>query len=124
MHDSSKIDSAGDGMTRAGGAFKRLHGYPAADALESCEVFGACGGACLIVKSVFDELGGFDEDFFLSHEDVDLFIKALKHIIYDKQMYEQKYNINDLGDYEHKDFKFSSNDYFSLSGIINSELNL
>ena len=30
------------------------------------------GGALLIKKQVFDELGGFDPDYFLYHEDVDL----------------------------------------------------
>ena len=76
MHDPSVIDSAGDGMTRAGGAFKRLHGGPAREALVSREVFGACGAAFLMPKAVFDELGGFDEDFFASHEDVDLSYRA------------------------------------------------
>jgi GT2 family glycosyltransferase len=76
MHPSGVIDSAGDGMTRAGGAFKRLHGAPAALAEESREVFGACGAAFAVPKQVFDELGGFDEDFFASHEDVDLSYRA------------------------------------------------
>ena len=40
------------------------------------EVFGVCGAACLMPKAVFDELGGFDEDFFASHEDVDLSYRA------------------------------------------------
>jgi GT2 family glycosyltransferase len=76
MHDPSMIDSAGDGMLRWGGAFKRHHGAPAHLADESREVFGVCGAACAMPKAVFDELGGFDEDFFASHEDVDLSYRA------------------------------------------------
>jgi N-acetylglucosaminyl-diphospho-decaprenol L-rhamnosyltransferase len=72
MHDPSILDSAGDGLTRAGGAFKRGHGAAAVQHLRPREVFGACGAAFLIVRDVYEEVGGFDEDFFLSHEDVDL----------------------------------------------------
>ena len=76
MHDPQIIDSAGDGLTRWGGAFKRHHGGPVGDARESRDVFGACGAAFIIPKAVFDEIGGFDPDFFLSHEDVDLSYRA------------------------------------------------
>ena len=48
MHDSSVIDSAGDGVFRAGGAFKRHHGARADAASASGEVFGVCGAACLV----------------------------------------------------------------------------
>jgi GT2 family glycosyltransferase len=44
--------------------------------MRSGEVFGVCGAACVIPKRVFDELDGFDEDFFVSHEDVDLSYRA------------------------------------------------
>jgi GT2 family glycosyltransferase len=76
MHDPNVIDSAGDSMLASGGAFKRYHGARVEMAGESAEVFGVCGAACLMPKHVFDELGGFDEDFFASHEDVDLSYRA------------------------------------------------
>jgi GT2 family glycosyltransferase len=76
MHDPNIIDSAGDGMLRWGGAFKRHHGEPTSTAPVTEEVFGVCGAACLMPKTVFEEIGGFDEDFFASHEDVDLSYRA------------------------------------------------
>lgn len=76
MHDPDTIDSAGDGVLRWGGAFKRHHGEPASAAAASQEVFGVCGAACMMPRAVFDDIGGFDEDFFASHEDVDLSYRA------------------------------------------------
>jgi GT2 family glycosyltransferase len=76
MHDPAIIDSAGDGLSRSGGAFKWQHGAPVHTADQSREVFGVCGAACLMPKAVYEELGGFDEDFFASHEDVDLSYRA------------------------------------------------
>jgi len=42
------IDSAGDGVLRWGGAFKRHHGEPASAAAVTQEVFGVCGAACMM----------------------------------------------------------------------------
>ena len=70
------LDSAGDGYLRAGGGFKHCHGWPVTSAPGSREVFGVCGAAFLIRRELFDTLGGFDEDFFMVYEDVDLSYRA------------------------------------------------
>jgi GT2 family glycosyltransferase len=76
LEDPSVVDSAGDGYLRAGGAFKRWHGQrrPPGHAVE--EVFGACGAAFAIRRSLFESLGGFDDAFFMLYEDVDLSYRA------------------------------------------------
>jgi GT2 family glycosyltransferase len=74
--DSALLDSAGDGYLRAGGAYKRGHRAPPGTMAESREVFGACGAAFMIAATVFRQLGGFDERFFMVYEDVDLSYRA------------------------------------------------
>jgi GT2 family glycosyltransferase len=39
-------------------------------------VFGACAGAAIYRKRMLDDIGLFDEDFFLLYEDVDLSFRA------------------------------------------------
>ena len=54
--------------------------------------------------------------------DVDHFIHALKDIILKHEEYSSHYVINDHGDYEHKTFEFSCNEYFSLTKTVQDEL--
>lgn len=43
---------------------------------DNCEIFWASGACFVIRKSVFDELNGFDEDFFAHQEEIDLCWRA------------------------------------------------
>jgi GT2 family glycosyltransferase len=70
------VDSAGDDYFRAGGATKSWHRRPADSAPGSREVFSACGAAMLVPRTIFTELGGFDERLFVIYEDVDLCYRA------------------------------------------------
>ncbi|BAI60319.1 putative glycosyltransferase [Methanocella paludicola SANAE] len=73
MDDPTIIDSTGICISRSGacwdrGMFEKDEGqYEAV-----VEVFGPCAGAALYRKSMLDEIGLFDEDFFSYMEDTDL----------------------------------------------------
>ena len=70
------LDSAGDGLTMAGAAFKHGHLQPACDYTTPREVFGPAGAAALYCRRLIEELGGLDTDYFLIYEDVDLAVRA------------------------------------------------
>lgn len=70
------IDDAGDRYCVLGWAFSRGKGRPAKDYARSCEVFSACGGAAIYRKSVFEEIGYFDEEHFAYLEDLDIGYRA------------------------------------------------
>ncbi|HYE80142.1 MAG TPA: glycosyltransferase family 2 protein [bacterium] len=70
-----KIDFAGGTANLFGWGFQVGHGKPAESATAIAgpvPVFFPCGGAMAIRRPVYQELGGFDPDYFAFFEDVDL----------------------------------------------------
>ena len=76
VHGLHNIDSAGDGFSRALKGFKRGEGKAPVHFDKREHVFGACAGAALYRREMLDDIGFFDEDFFLIYEDTDLNFRA------------------------------------------------
>src|SRR4051794_26525621 len=73
--DPGEPDGGGDVYHAAGAAGRRWFGLELAavpEALEPGEVFSAGAGAALYRRDAFSAAGGFDEDYFMFYEDVDL----------------------------------------------------
>ncbi len=70
------IDRVGDAYSDAGTGLLRGRGMPAVSYDVPERIFGACAGAALYRMSMLNEIGVFDEDFFLLYEDVDLSFRA------------------------------------------------
>ena len=70
------IDRAGDIYTTAGTALLNGRGEPSKNFNKPAWVFGACAGAAVYRKRMLEDIGFFDEDFFLLYEDVDLSFRA------------------------------------------------
>jgi GT2 family glycosyltransferase len=75
-YDGKYIDSAGIGMPATLKGFNRGEGKDIKQYNFMEYVFGACGCAAIYRKQLLDEIGFFDEDFFLIHEDVDICFRA------------------------------------------------
>lgn len=74
---NGRINSAGFGVDRLGVAFERHVGRePGRGDAAPTPVFGVSGGAALLRRTMFQQLAGFDERFFVYLEDVDLAWRA------------------------------------------------
>ncbi len=70
LKETAKINSYGVLVNYTGIACPNLIGQPDEPDLSLIE--SACGGIFMFSREVYEEVGGFDEDLFLYHEDHDL----------------------------------------------------
>lgn len=70
------IDDAGDEYNILGWTKKRGENKESAEFSEVSEIFSSCAGAALFKKSLLDEIGMFDSEFFAYMEDVDLAVRS------------------------------------------------
>lgn len=71
------IDSVGDEYSTWGLPYPGLRNQPASRLPDADKaIFSASGGASLYKKSLFDEIGYFDNSFFAYYEDVDISMRA------------------------------------------------
>lgn len=70
------IDSVGDVFTTAFTGTKVGHLQPSLDFELPHHVHGGCAAAILYRRSMLDQIGFLDDDFFFNHEDTDLNLRA------------------------------------------------
>lgn len=70
------LDSAGIEVDRAGIAWQRGWNHPVSALSVAGEVFGPSAAAALYRRTMLEQIGLFDEDFFAYYEDVDLAWRA------------------------------------------------
>ena len=70
--DTSVVDGAGDELHFTGIPWRRFHQQELHDNLQTEPVFSACAGAALYRTVLFNQLGGFDDVYFMYVEDIDL----------------------------------------------------
>ena len=73
------LDGEGDVYHISGLAWRRNYGLPLQKKNETEEIFSSCAAAALYPRQAFLDVGGFDEDYFAYHEDVDLGFRLRLH---------------------------------------------
>jgi GT2 family glycosyltransferase len=76
LYPNGNINSTGICISLSGAAWDRGMGDPDKGQYDQEEeILGPCGGAALYRRDLLFQVGGFDEDFFLFMEDVDIAIR-------------------------------------------------
>lgn len=76
IYGTKFINSCGDGLTTAGMGYQRGQGEQMEKYSKREYVFGGYGAAVLYRRKMLDEIGFFDDDFFLIYEEDDLSFRA------------------------------------------------
>lgn len=76
FYGEARLDSAGMLIGRDGSSKQRGHGRPPEDFPVEEEALLPSGCAALYRRAMLEEIGGFDDDFFLYCEDTDLGLRA------------------------------------------------
>ena len=77
MDSPDIIDALGISMIDLQGPCPVGNGHPDTGQFSSCrEIFGVCAGAALYRRTMLEQIGLFDEDFFAYYEDVDLALRT------------------------------------------------
>jgi GT2 family glycosyltransferase len=76
LSGTGALDSAGMSIARDASSKQRGHGLAASTFAAKEDVLFPSGCAALYRRAMLDEIGGFDEDFFLYCEDTDLGLRA------------------------------------------------
>jgi GT2 family glycosyltransferase len=76
LFGTETLDSAGMLIAADGSSKQRGHGTRAAAFVKEEEVLLPSGSAALYLRRMLEEIGGFDDDFFLYCEDTDLGLRA------------------------------------------------
>ena len=77
VYPDGRINSTGICFSLSGAAWDRGMGEKDTGQYNQSEdILGPCGGAALFRREAFSDAGGFDDDFFLYMEDVDLVFRA------------------------------------------------
>lgn len=75
--DPEILDGVGDGYRRGGLPGRIGHGEKDIGLFNKERyILGACGGAAMYKRSLFDDIGMFDDDYFAYLEDVDMALRA------------------------------------------------
>jgi GT2 family glycosyltransferase len=74
--DGDRLDSAGMAIAGDGSSKQQGHGSPPSEWPKEREILTPSGSAALYRRAMLDDLGGFDESFFLYCEDTDIGLRA------------------------------------------------
>ncbi|WP_405294872.1 glycosyltransferase family 2 protein [Methanobrevibacter sp.] len=75
-NDKELIDDVGDEYNLLAWTKKTGENHSTGEYSEVCDIFSACAGAAMYKKSLLNEIGMFDDNFFAYMEDVDLAIRS------------------------------------------------